>query len=88
MQRNPMRGRRCIALGGFAAAAAASVAIAAPTASAAPPPEASCLGVLSSFAGQAGTRDDYAPPVSGARVAEIAGEHGDFNYCVAVFLGP
>jgi hypothetical protein len=44
--------------------------------------------VLSSFAGQSGTRDDFAPPVSGARVAFIAGEHGTLGYCVTVFLTP
>jgi hypothetical protein len=61
---------------------------AATPASAEPPPDASCLGVLSAFAGQAGTRDLFAPPVSGARVATIASEHGDFNYCLSVFLSP
>jgi hypothetical protein len=70
-------------LGGLALLTAA-----APAASAQPPPQASCLGVLSSFAGQAGIRDQFAPPVSGARVAEIASAHGDFGYCVSVFLGP
>ena len=53
-----------------------------------PPPKASCLGVLSSFAGQSGIRDDFAPPVSGARVAFIAGERGDLNYCLTVFFTP
>jgi hypothetical protein len=65
-----------------------AVAIAAPSASAQTPSEASCLGVLSSFAGQDGIRDDFAPPVSGARVASIASEHGDFNFCLTVFLTP
>jgi hypothetical protein len=46
----------------------------------------SCLGVLSSFAGQAGTRDQFAPPVSGARVAQLASAHGDFTYCLNLFL--
>jgi len=66
----------------------AALALAAPSASSLPPPEASCLGVLSSFAGQAGIRDDFAPPVSGERVAFIASNHGDFGYCLSVFLGP
>jgi hypothetical protein len=68
--------------------ALASVAVAAPSAPAQPPEEASCLGVLSSFAGQAGIRDDFAPPISGQRTARIAGEHGDFGFCLSVFLGP
>lgn len=71
------------------AAALAVLAIAAPSSSAqTPPASASCLGVLSSFAGQAGIRDDFAPPVSGARVAFIARQHGDFAFCLSVFLGP
>ena len=65
-----------------------SLATVAPSASAAPPPDASCLGVLSAFAAETQTRDDFAPPVSGARVARIAGEHGDLDYCIAVFFGP
>jgi hypothetical protein len=65
-----------------------ALALAAPSASAQPPPQASCLGVLSSFAGQSGIRDDFAPPVSGARVAFIASQHGDFDFCLSVFLGP
>jgi hypothetical protein len=69
-------------------AALVVLAIAAPSASAQPPPQASCLGVLSSFAGQAGIRDDFAPPVSGQRVAFIASNHGDFAFCLNVFLGP
>ena len=69
-------------------AALASLAIAAPSTPAQPPPEASCLGVLSSFAGQTGTRDDFAPPVSGARVARIASEHGDLNFCLTIFFMP
>jgi hypothetical protein len=68
--------------------AVAGLAAMAPSASAQPPPTASCLGVLSSFAGQAGIRDDFAPPVSGARVASIAKEKGDFTYCLSVFLAP
>jgi hypothetical protein len=68
--------------------ALASLAVVAPSAPAQPPPEASCLGVLSSFAGQAGIRDDFAPPVSGARVARIAKQHGDFGFCLSVFLAP
>jgi hypothetical protein len=70
------------------AGAVTGLAAAAPVAPAQPPPQASCLGVLSSFAGQSGIRDEFAPPVSGARVAFIAGEHGDFNYCLTVFLTP
>ncbi|MGH2782510.1 MAG: hypothetical protein ACRDLA_14095 [Thermoleophilaceae bacterium] len=38
-------------------------------------------------AGQAGIRDDFAPPQSGAAVARIAKEHGDFAFCLSVFLG-
>jgi hypothetical protein len=68
--------------------ALASLGVVAPSASAQPPPEASCLGVLSSFAGQTGIRDDFAPPVSGARVASIAKQHGDFGFCLSVFLAP
>ena len=70
------------------AAALAALAIAAPSASAQTPPSASCLGVLSSFAGQEGIRNDFAPPVSGERVAFIASNHGDFAFCLNVFLGP
>ena len=70
------------------AVATTGLVIAAPSVPAQPPPQASCLGVLSSFAGQAGIRDDFAPPVSGQRVATIAGEHGDFGHCLTVFLGP
>ena len=66
----------------------AAIAVAAPSAAAQPPPEASCLGVLSAFAGQEGIRDDFAPPISGARVAFIASEHGDLPHCLSVFLGP
>ena len=62
------------------------MAIAAPSASAHPPPEASCLGVLSSFAGQEGFRDDFAPPISGERVAFIAGEQGDLTFWLNVFF--
>jgi hypothetical protein len=68
--------------------ALASLAAVAPSASAAPPPDASCLGVLSVFAAETQTRDEFAPPVSGANVARIADEHGDLSYCIAVFLGP
>jgi hypothetical protein len=68
--------------------ALAGLATAAPSASAAPPPAASCLGVLSTFAAETRTRDDFAPPVSGASVARIAGEHGDLPYCITVFFGP
>ncbi len=68
--------------------ALASLATVAPSASAAPPPNASCLGVLSTFAAETQTRDDFAPPDSGANVARIAGEHGDLTYCITVFLNP
>jgi len=71
-----------------AVATVAGMAVAAPASQAQVPSEGSCLGVLSSFAAQSGTRDDFAPPVSGARVAFIAGEHGDFSYCLTVFFGP
>jgi hypothetical protein len=81
-----MAGRKTLPVS--ALAVLASLAVAAPASSAEPPPDASCLGVLSAFAGQAGTRDQFAPPVSGARVARIAGEHGDFTYCLNVFLSP
>jgi len=63
------------------------VAVAAPSAAAQPPPQASCLGVLSSFAGQAGIRSDFAP-APGAAVSRIAREHGDFGFCLIVFGGP
>jgi hypothetical protein len=66
----------------------AAMAVVAPSASSEPPPDASCAGVLSSFAGQAGIRDDFAPPVSGQRVAFIASNHGDLGFCLSVFLGP
>jgi hypothetical protein len=68
--------------------ALAALALAAPSASSQPPADASCLGVLSSFAGQAGIRDQFAPPVSGQRVAFIASNNGDFGFCLSVFLGP
>lgn len=68
--------------------ALASLAAVAPPASATPPPDASCVGVLSVSVALTGTRDDFAPPVSGANVARIAGEHGDLPYCITVFLGP
>jgi hypothetical protein len=55
---------------------------------AADPPGPSCLGVLSSFAGQAGIRDQFAPPISGARVAMLASAHGDLGYCISLFLSP
>jgi hypothetical protein len=70
------------------AVALAALGLAAPSASAEPPPNASCAGVLSSFAGQAGIRDEFAPPVSGARVAFIASHHGDLGFCLSVFFGP
>ena len=62
------------------------VAATSPVAAAQPPSEASCVGVLSAFAGQAGTRDEFAP-APGAGVALLANEHGDFAYCLNVFLG-
>jgi len=62
------------------AVALTGLAIAAPSAPAQQPPEAGCLGVLSSFAGQGGIRDDFAPPpVSGQRLSTIARESGDFG---------
>ena len=72
----------------YVAGAVTGLSAAAPVAAAQPPPQASCLGVLSSFAGQSGIRDDFAPPVSGARVAHIASEHGDLGYCLTVFFTP
>ena len=62
------------------------VAANAPFAAAQPPSAASCTGVLSSFAGQAGTRDEFSP-APGAAVARLANEHGDFTYCLNVFFG-
>lgn len=69
-----------------AVVALAGVAFTAPVAGAAPPPDASCAGVLSAFAGQAGTRAEFAP-LPGELVARVAGEHGDFAYCLGVFMG-
>jgi hypothetical protein len=63
-----------------------ALAIGVPSASAQPPSSASCLGVLSSFAGQAGIRSDFAP-ASGREVAALAHAHGDFAYCLSLFLG-
>lgn len=62
------------------------VAANSPVAAGQPPSKASCVGVLSSFAGQAGTRDEFSP-APGAAVARLASEHGDFSYCLNVFLG-
>jgi hypothetical protein len=64
----------------------AGVGAASPAASAQPPDNASCLGVLSSFAGQAGIRSEFAP-APGRNVSQLAQEHGDFAYCFAVFSG-
>ena len=50
-----------------------------------PPSDASCLGVLSSFAGQAGTRDLFAP-APGQAVARLAQAHGDLAYCLDLFF--
>jgi hypothetical protein len=66
--------------------ALASLAIAAPSAPAQPPPEASCVGVLSSFA-EPGVRAEFAP-APGAMVARVAREHGDFGYCFSVAFPP
>jgi hypothetical protein len=77
------RSRRVLVTG---LAALAAVAVAAPSAAAQPPPSASCLGVLSSFAGQAGIRSDFAP-APGSEVSRIAHEHGDFGFCLIVFGG-
>jgi hypothetical protein len=69
--------------------ALAGVALAAPPTVAQPPPDASCLGVLSSFAGQAGIRDQFAPPpISGQSLSTLALEHGDFGFCLTEFLNP
>ena len=65
------------------AVALVSVAATAPAAPAEPPPQASCLGVLSSFAGQAGIRDQFAPAPG---PLELAHAHGDFSYCLELFL--
>jgi len=67
--------------------ALAGVAMAAPSAAAQPPSQASCVGVLSSFAGQAGIRSDFAP-APGSEVSRIAHEHGDLGFCLIVFGGP
>ena len=64
----------------------AGVGFSAPVAGAAPPPSASCAGVLSSFVGQAGTRAEFAP-LPGQLVSGIARQHGDFDFCLAVFQG-
>ena len=77
---------RRISISGLACVAASLAAVA--PAAPAEPADPSCLGVLSSFAGQAGIRDQFAPPVSGERVARLAAAHGDFNYCLNLFLSP
>jgi hypothetical protein len=66
--------------------ALAGVALPSSVAEAAPPADASCLGVLSSFAGEAGIRDEFAP-APGPLVAGLASQHGDFEYCLGLFLG-
>lgn len=66
--------------------AVVGAAIAAPSVSATPPSNASCLGQLSSFAGQAGIRSDFAP-APGQDVAALARQHGDFAFCLSIFLG-
>ena len=67
--------------------ALACLTAAAPAASAQPPPQASCVGVLSSFAGQVGIRNEFAP-APGAEVARIAHAHGDFGECLTVLFMP
>jgi hypothetical protein len=82
-----MSRRRTVFITGLVALS--GLAAVAPSAPAQPPSQASCLGVLSSFAGQAGIRDDFAPPpISGNSLSMLAREHGDFGYCLSVFLGP
>jgi hypothetical protein len=65
------------------AVALVSVAATSPAATA-EPSDASCVGVLSSFAGQAGIRDLFAP-APGAAVAQLAQAHGDFSFCLELF---
>ena len=67
-------------------AVAAAGLVAAPAATAQPPANASCVGALSSVAGQTGVRSEFAP-APGAEVAALAQQHGDFAYCFAVFNG-
>jgi hypothetical protein len=64
----------------FGVIAVASLAATAPAASAQPPPNASCVGVLSSFTGQAHIRSQFAP-LPGQLVASVAQQHGDFAFC-------
>ena len=67
--------------------AVAGLAAAAPSASAAANDEhASCLGSLSSFAGQLQIRDDFAPQ-PGERVSFGARAHEDLATCLAGVLG-
>jgi hypothetical protein len=67
--------------------ALAGVAVAAPSAAAQPPPQASCAGVLSSFAGQGGFRQEFAPAPGGV-VSGIAREQGDLGFCAGLIFGP
>ena len=66
-------------------AVAAGMAAAPAVATAQPPANASCAGVLSSFAGQTGIRSDFAP-LPGSEVSAIARQHGDLETC-ALLLG-
>ena len=50
-----------------------------------PPAEADCVGVLSAFVGQAGTRSQFAPLPGNATVSVLAREHGNFAHCLSVF---
>jgi hypothetical protein len=54
-------------------------------AAAAPVPEANCVGVLSEFVAQSGTRDQFAPLPGDAVVSVVAREHGDFTHCLSVY---
>jgi hypothetical protein len=67
----------------FGVLAATSVAATAPAAAARPPPNASCVGVLSSFAGQAHIRSQFAP-APGQLVASVAQQHGGFAFCAGL----
>ena len=53
---------------------------------ASPPTEPGCAGVLSSFAAQNGTRDEFSPEASGRPLAKVAREHGDIVRCFEAFL--
>lgn len=54
-------------------------------AAAAPAAEADCVGVLSEFVAQSGTRDQFAPLAGDTVVSVVAREHGDFTHCLSVY---